>query len=126
MEKAEAAVKRNDRINYLNLVPARKPGVDFRTDEKGLVVLALENKGFFNRAAQKLFHRPPVSYVHLDELGSFVWLQIDREHTIGAIASLVHSHFGEKAEPLYPRLIQYFKNLELSGLITLPPVSDRK
>ena len=116
--------KKKAQVNYLDMIPARKPELSFHEEEDGKVVLAMENKGVFNRVAQALLRKPRVSYIHLDELGSFVWLQIDRENTVGDIAALVHDRFGDKAEPLYPRLVQYFKNLEASGLITLaPPVS---
>ena len=42
-----------------------------------LVVLDIENTGAFNKLAQKLFGKPRVSHVHLDEFGSFVWKCID-------------------------------------------------
>lgn len=43
---------------------------------------------------------------------------IDGARTIYDISELVHEHFGDKAEPLYKRLVQYFKTLESYGFIT--------
>lgn len=67
--------------------------------------------GFYNRLAQKLFHTPPYSDIDLDTFGSFVWKQIDGGRTVYDIAMLVKAEFGQKAEPLYPRLVTYFRTL---------------
>ena len=98
--------------NYLDKVPCRPERLSWSQDEKGLVVLDIENKGAFNRVAQWLLKKPKVSHIHLDELGSFIWLQIDGERDLTAIGGLVGERFGDKAEPLYERLAQYFKTLE--------------
>ena len=111
--------KKRSKVNYLDLVPAPVPSLSFH-QEGERVVLEIENRGAFTRIAQRLFHKPKTTYVHLDELGSFVWLRIDAARTVEDIATLVGEHFGDKADPLYPRLVQYFKNLETSGLVTLP------
>ena len=98
--------------NYLEKIPARHPDINWTADEKGLITLEIENKGFFNRVAQKLFGRPKVSYVHLDENGSFTWKLIDGESDIIAIGKTVDEHFGETAHPLYERLAKFFQILE--------------
>ena len=83
-----------------------------KTDEKGIVTLEIENKGWANKLAQKFFKRPRVSYVHLDEMGSFIWPLIDGENNIIELGKLVQEHFGENANPLYERLARYFQILE--------------
>ena len=98
--------------NYLEKIPVRSESIGFSTDEKGLVTLEIENKGAFNRIAQKLFKRPKISYIHLDENGSFVWSVIDGERDILKLGEAVYEHFGEAAEPLYPRLAEFIKILE--------------
>ena len=103
--------------NYLERVPIRSQAVGFSQDRAGNVALEIENKGIFNLVAQKLLHKPRISYVHLDELGSFVWQLIDGEKDILAIGRQVKEHFGEKAEPLYERLAKYFQILESYGFI---------
>ena len=57
--------------NYLERVPVRG---DFKwsADDENKVTIEIENKGFFNRIAQKFFKKPKISYVHLDEMGSFI------------------------------------------------------
>lgn len=98
--------------NYLEKIPVRTEGIEWTTDEKGVITLSIKNKGVFNFIAQKFFGRPKVSYIHLDEMGSFVWPILDGEKDIIAIGKLVEAEFGEKANPLYERLAQFFRILE--------------
>ncbi len=98
--------------NYLELIPVRNPEISWKSGEDGLVTLEIANKGAFNKIAQTLFKKPKISYVHLDENGSFVWPLIDGENDIIKIGEAVKEHFGEKAEPLYERLAKFFKILE--------------
>lgn len=97
--------------NYLDYVPVCAPEFAWETDEKGLVNIKVENKGFYNWLAQKFFKRPRFSIISLDEFGSFVWQQMDGKRTIYDIAQLVKTKYGEKAEPLYERLTRYFQIL---------------
>ncbi|MBO5090201.1 MAG: PqqD family protein [Clostridia bacterium] len=106
--------KKNSK-NYLEFVPIRK--IERFSEENGVITLEIENKGVFNRVAQKLLKKPKISYIHLDEMGSFVWPLIDGERNITDIGVFVKEHFGEKAEPLYERLAKYFKVLEGYGFV---------
>jgi hypothetical protein len=101
--------------NFLDKIPVRKEGIEWSTDDQGKVTLQMENKGIANRIAQKLLKKPKVSYIHLDENGSFIWPLLDGEKTVYEIGQLVEEHFGEKAHPLYERLSQYIKTLEKYG-----------
>ena len=98
--------------NYLEKKPIRTEGIGWSKDEEDVVTLEIVNKGVFNFIAQKLFKRPRISYVHLDEMGCFIWPHIDGEKVILAIGKLVEEQFGEKANPLYERLVTFFGILE--------------
>lgn len=98
--------------NYLEGIPVRHPDISWSKDEEGLVTLEIKNTGLFNRIAQNFFKKPKISYVHLDETGSFVWPLLDGEKDLIKIGECVKEHFGEKAEPLYERLAKYFQILE--------------
>ena len=98
--------------NYLDRIPVRAEHIKWSQNDDGIVTLDIENKGFFNRIAQKLFKRPKISHIHLDKYGSFVWLLIDSERTIFDIGADVDTHFGEKSHPLYERLAKFFQILE--------------
>lgn len=78
----------------------------------------MHNKGFFDRIAQKLFGRPEISRIHLDETGSFVWSCIDGS-SILAIGERVKERFGAAAEPIYPRLILFFTELRDCGFVEM-------
>ncbi len=109
---------KNKTENYLEKIPQHKEGLVWSQDDKGFVTLEVENKGLANRIAQKLLKKPKISYIHLEEFGSFIWTVIDGKRDITAIGKLTRERFGEKAEPLYERLLQYFKILEGYGFVT--------
>ncbi len=103
--------------NYLENIPVRNAQIKWNADEKGIVTLSVENRGLANKIAQKLFKKPKISYIHLDEMGSFVWPAIDGEKNITEIAKEVKEHFGDRAEPLYERLAKYFEILKSYGFV---------
>ena len=98
--------------NYLDNKPERKEGIAWSKDDEGLVILSIENTGLMNKIAQKLFKKPRISYIHLDEMGSFIWTILDGERDITLLGEDVEAHFGEKAHPLYERLAKYIQILD--------------
>ena len=116
-------MKKND--NYLDHVFRRSPEVDWDevTEEDKddmrlpLVVLHIRHRGLSHFIAEKFFDRPPVTHVHMEPIGSFIWRQIDGRHSVYEIGQLLHETFGEEAEPLYERLSVYMKQLQNNGLI---------
>lgn len=105
-------MKKKDNVisaNYLEKIPMCPEEIGWSTDEKGIVTLDIENTGVMNRIAQKLFHKPKVTHVHLDATGSFVWPLLDGKKNIIELGELVKEQFGEEAEPLYPRLAKFFR-----------------
>ena len=108
---------KSDKDNFLEKVPCRNEKYKFEVDSEGRVTIFVENKGPFNFVAQKLFGKPRFSQVHLEEFGSFIWQQIDGQRTIKEIADILHEKFGEKAEPLYPRISMYFNMLKQYNFI---------
>lgn len=119
MEETQVIMKKKKQIqqNYLDKRPVRHSGLEWTADDNGVVTLSIENKGFFNCIAQKLFKKPRISYVHLDETGSFVWPLLDGEKTIFEIGKEVEEKFGEAAHPLYERLAKYFQILDSYGFV---------
>ena len=108
---------KNKNENYLDKIPTKPEGLDWSVDSEGIVTLNIENKGLFNKIAQKLFKKPKISYVHLDENGSFVWQKIDGMLSVSDIGVLVEVHFGEAAQPTYERLAKYFAILSSYGFV---------
>ncbi len=102
--------------NYLEYIPVPAAGVDYEIVD-GKVTIFQVNKGLFNFIAQKLWKKPRISQIHLDEMGNFIWPLMDGQRDIMAIAALIKEKFGQKAEPLYNRVVQYFKTLVSYGFV---------
>lgn len=103
--------------NYLERCPVKPDWFTYSADENGMVMLNIENKGVANGIAQKLLKKPKVTYIHLDEIGSFIWSLIDGEKKIMDMGEPLEEHFGEKALPTYERLAKYFQILESYGFV---------
>ena len=103
--------------NYLEYIPAISGKNSWDRDAAGKVTIHMVHRGFYAWIAQKFFHRPRVSHIDLDTMGSFIFPKIDGQRTVGDIALLVKAEFGDKAEPLYDRLVQYMKILHNNGFI---------
>lgn len=102
--------------NYLEKIPVRSD-LKWTTNDEGKVTLWIHNTAFLQKVTQKLFFKPEYSQVHLDAHGSFIWPLIDGESDIIKISEAVKEHFGDDAEPLYPRLIKFFEILKSYNFI---------
>lgn len=104
--------------NYLDYVPVIDPRNSW--DEKdGKVTIHMVHRGFYAAIAQKVFRTPRVSHIDLDEYGSFLWTRIDGHKSVGQLAEEMKEHFGQKAEPLYDRLVKYMQILRNNRFIQL-------
>ena len=103
--------------NYLDFVPKKNPAFCWEMDDDGMVVILMENKGIYNRIAQKLLKKPRVSRITLEKFGSFIWRQIDGTRSVYEISGLVSEEFGEEAEPLIERLVKYLRILQNNRFI---------
>ncbi len=110
---------KNKNENYLEKIPSHKEGIIWSQNDDGIVTLQMQNRGLANRIAQKLLKKPKISYIHLEQFGSFVWQQIDGKSDIVTIGKAVSERFGDAAEPLYERLSQYIKTLESNGFVSV-------
>lgn len=109
---------RKKKENFLDYIPLRNPAFSW-TEEAGAVTVDMIHTGVYAAIAQKVFRRPRVSHVKLDEYGSFLWLRMDGERDVGALGRELEARFGDKAQPLYPRLVQYMKTLLSNKFIVL-------
>ena len=109
------ASKKNN--NYLDFIPIINPQNDWSEDEEGVVTIHMVHRGFYATIAQKVFHTPRVSHIKLDEYGSFLWKELDGRRTVGQLAQRMKEQFGDKAEPLYDRLVHYMQILHNNKFI---------
>ena len=97
-----------EKKNYIDNIP-KINDMKWDVSEDGIVEITVENTGFYNTIAQKIFKKPRYSFIKLDEYGSFVWQKID-----GKKLQAVHEG---AATQLYERLSQYFAILERNKYI---------
>lgn len=105
-----------EKKNYIDNIP-RINDMKWEVLEDGIVEITVENTGFYNKVAQRLFKKPRYSFIKLDEYGSFVWQQIDGKKSIYEIGKeLGNKHKGASGQ-LYERLSKYFGILERNKYI---------
>ena len=103
-------MKKKQSENYLEYVPQRTPETEFSEDEAGIVTLTKEWTGFYNRIAQRFFHRPRVSHIALDGYGSFIWKLIDGKRTVYDISRKLDEAYPDMEKSL-SRLIKFLEIL---------------
>lgn len=95
----------------MDFIPVCNPIYTWDADKNGMVTVHVVNKGFYNRLAQKLFKKPRNSHIKLDKYGSFVWQQMDGKKSIYDISKILKDRFGKEAEPIFERLVKFFRIL---------------
>lgn len=107
---------KKDSRNYVDKIP-KINDKKWELLENGIVEVTVENTGFYNTLAQKLFKKPRYSFIKLDEYGSCVWKQIDGKKSIYEIGQILKKEYKEASNQLYERLSTYFGILERHGYI---------
>lgn len=105
--------------NYLDYVPSHNTVYTYTKNKRGLITIRVSNTGWINQMAQWFFGMPKVSSIQLDAYGSYIWEQIDGKRDVLALACLMKERFGQKAEPLYERLIRFLETLRENKYIHL-------
>lgn len=100
-----------DKKNYLDFVPEKNPSLPWSHDDEGIVTVEVTHRGIAAKVAQAAFNRPKKSSIKMDTFGSFIWQQIDGVKNIYEIGQEVKARFGKDAEPLYERLVTFFRIL---------------
>ena len=95
----------------MDFIPVCNPAYTWDADKKGKVTVHVVNRGLYNWIAQKIFKKPRISHISLDEYGSYVWRQMDGQRNVYEISKLVSAQFGKEAEPMVPRLVKYIQIL---------------
>lgn len=91
-------------------------GLAYQENDEGLVVLDMENTGFFNAVAQRLFHKPRVSHIALDRYGTALWRRLDGRRSVFALVEEMRTAFPEE-ERMLDRCVQFLYTLEVNRFI---------
>ena len=105
-----------EKKNYIDNIP-RINDMKWEVLEDGIVEITVENTGFYNKVAQRLFKKPRYSFIKLDEYGSFVWQQIDGKKSIYEFGKELGNKHKGASDQLYERLSKYFGILERNKYI---------
>lgn len=94
-------------------------------DEDTQLILVVPRTGWLERLSIRWLGQPEAIRVRLDELGSFVLSRCDGTRTVQELADALEQAFGQKAEPVLPRLVQFLKILDANGWIQMIPPDDQ-
>ena len=97
--------------------PIKNKNIKWIEDSFGIITLEITRNGLFDKIAQKTFKVPPKSYIKLDKHGSFVWKCIDDNKSVYELSKDVKGHFGNDAEPLIERLVEFITILESNKFV---------
>lgn len=103
--------------NYLDFVPIKNENIKWLEDSFGIITLEITRIGLFDKIVQKAFKVPHKSYIKLDRHGSFVWKCIDDNKSVYELSKDVKGNFGDDAEPLIERLVEFITILESNRFV---------
>lgn len=112
-------MKRNKQMNYFSCVPHKKNHIQWNKNSDGQVNLKIPRTSWADKLARKLKDIPLYMSVSLDEIGSFIWADIDGSQTIGAIARKTEDFFGDRVQPAYNRVGTFIHILHKNGLVEI-------
>lgn len=104
--------------NYLDMIPVRAADMPWHIMENDMVEVEMENRGFYNTLAQKLFHRPRISHISFDKYGTALWLMIDGEKSIYDIVLCMEDYFPDEKDGMINRVAVFMSILESNQFIS--------
>lgn len=90
--------------------------MSFTRHKNGQVTVDVTWRGPFHWIAQHLFRRPAVSHIDLDDVGSFIYLDIDGEKTVLELLEDLKKRFPDLERPT-GRLVEFLKILHNNQFI---------
>jgi len=110
-------------VNLLEIMPVR---VAEWTESSGRIVVVRPKSGRvgFLGVIDNMLYLLSAKRIRLDAEGSFAWLHLDGEHTVGQLAALMREEFGEKIEPAEERLGQLVRVFRREGFVAYPGWDD--
>ena len=108
--------------NLLELIPHKL--CESKIEEGKVIILAPK---FKSRLGKKLFEplvKNKYVNIYLDDLGSFVWQQMDGKKTVFEISEKLKEEFGEEVEPVYDRIGKFLAIMRINRFIELKEKGD--
>lgn len=84
-----------------------------------MIVIDMENKGFYHRIAQKFFHRPKVSHIALDAYGTAVWKAFDGNRSVFDVVCLMKKQYPKEEKRMLDRVVTFLHTLQVNRFIII-------
>jgi len=89
--------------------------LEFEIGTDNIVTVLEKQDHKFQKFFRKLkFRIPEYKKTTLDEYGSYVFTQIDGKKTVKDIGENLEAKYGDKAHPLYERLLLFLNHIEVN------------
>ena len=103
------------RVNLLELHPVRLSQWKERKGQVAIVAPRFRSK--FGQRIARLLRMKPHFHIRLDEYGSQVWLLMGSDRSVEELAQRLRELYGEDVEPLYERLEEFLRIMEINNII---------
>ena len=113
------AGKKKIPANYMDQIPIRDDKHPWRITGDGMAEVDMEHNGFYDRIAQKLFKKPPVSHIALDKYGTVVWKNINGQNTVADIVRIMEEAFPDETDRMLDRVVTFTITLQRNGFIAM-------
>lgn len=105
----------NNNEEVLNIIFKISDSLEYEVDKDENVTILEKQDHKIQRFFRKLkFRIPEYKKISLDEYGSCVFLLIDGKKTVKDIGESLEVKYGDKAHPLYERLLLFLNHIEVN------------
>ncbi|MBL4935323.1 PqqD family protein [Clostridium sp. YIM B02515] len=105
----------NNNEDVLRIIFKVSENLEYEVDKDDIVTILEKQDHKIQKFFRKLkFRIPEYKRISLDEYGSYVFLQINGKTTIKDIGESLENKYGEKAYPLYERLLLFLKHIDVN------------
>ncbi|MDW8800274.1 PqqD family protein [Clostridium sp. A1-XYC3] len=105
----------NSNEEVLNIIFKISDNLEYEVDKDNIVTILEKQDHKVQNFFRKLkFRIPEYKKITLDEYGSYVFLQIDGKKTVKDIGENLEAKYGEKAHPLYERLLLFLNHINVN------------
>jgi hypothetical protein len=105
----------NNNEEVLNIIFKICDNLEYEVDEDNIVTILEKQDHKIQKFFRKIkFRIPEYKKITLDEYASYVFLQIDGKKTVQAIGENLEAKYGDKAHPLYERLLLFLNHINVN------------
>jgi hypothetical protein len=117
--KRRSQEKELEGVDLMGLAPFRMAEWD-EVDARVIVVRPAPTTWGPRGLLDRFLHRMSASRIRLDEVGSFSWIHLDGERTVGEVAGLLRAEFGDGVAPAEERLGHMIRVMRREGFLGYP------